>query len=80
MFKLGDRIPGIESVTKDFNTELFLKVKVEARKYFFSERLNFSRNPTVTEIMEYLSYYFDEKDLPTISTVARWHTSWKRSN
>lgn len=63
-----------------FSTELFLTIKVSARKFFFTERMNFSRNPTVMEIMEYLGDRYNSNDLPTIATVARWHTSWKRSN
>ena len=65
---------------EQFDTALFLKTKVKAREYFFSERLNYGRIPQVTEILNYLKNYFINNDLPSIATVARWHSSWKRSN
>lgn len=63
-----------------FNTERFLKIKQMAFKYFMAERLNFGLNPTVKELMEYLSYYVADNEMPTIQTVARWQSSWKRSS
>lgn len=63
-----------------FNSELFLQVKCTARKYFFTERMNSMYIPTVIDILQHLRKTYAEKELPTIATVSRWHTSWKRSN
>jgi hypothetical protein len=63
-----------------FDTSLFLQTKVKAREYFFYERLNYGRSPNVIEILAYLRNFYVENELPSIPTVSRWHSSWKRSN
>lgn len=65
---------------RTFDSELFLIAKQRSRKFFFAERMNFGSIPTVVDMMNHLRSIYSEKEMPTIATVARWHSSWKRSN